>query len=878
MPEEPKSPRRAVGLEEKDAAKRLQEYGPNEIRELDRISPAKILLRQVESNLIVYLLSAAAVISFAIDDALTGLVIIVILIVIILAGFVQEYRAEKAIKALKKLVTPVSVVIRDGKEREMPSARIVPEDVILLRSGEKVPADCIVIDETELRVDESILTGESNEKRKEPAKDLRSYRRENTLFMGTFVVEGVCTARVIHTGMNTEFGKIAGMISEAKKESPLQLKVNRLTKYMAVIAIAASALTGFMIIARSPHVTEAVFLQAVIAAIALSVSAFPEGFPVVLISTLAAGAYRMARKNAIVNRMSILETLGEATVICADKTGTITRGEMTVRKIFAGSRMIDVGTRKEVAFSYEGKGFEASSDLELGALMKAAVICNDSVIEEIEGAERRVIGSQTEASLLVMAAKAGVFKESFQSTRIAEIPFSSRRKLMSVLSREPEGNYVYVKGAPEFVMPKCMYIRSGGRQTELGKDEAARILAINGKLAASGFRMLALASKKLGNEEQLSENDLLFLGFVGIEDPPREEVKDALRICEHAGIGVKMITGDERGTAMEIARQIGLPGKSLDGADLDKLTDEELAAEVRETAIFSRAMPEHKLRIVKALKANNEIVAMTGDGVNDAPALKEAHIGIAMGINGTDVSRESSDLILKDDNFFTIVSAISEGRAVFSNIRKFLTYQLSCNYAEIATIFSAVAVGLPLPLIALQVLFMNLVTDDLPALTLGFTPASSDIMKAKPRKGSDLLDRNLMILLAITGTIMALGTVGVFYAVLDFMHGGIEVARTTTLVTLIFFEIANAFSFRSFRLGVHESPFFLNKYLVYASAASIAATAFVIYGPLAHAFQVVPIGIGYLSLSLLVSLTVVLAYDIIKTESRRRGWRFSEHD
>ncbi len=882
MPSKSRDTQQVNGLEQKEAERLLAEFGPNEIRELFRVSSLHILLRQIENNFIVYLLSAAAMISFVIEDTITGYAIVAILVVIIAAGFMQEYRAEKALKALKKLVTPISIVVRDGKEREIPSVNLVPGDVVSLRVGEKVPADCVVLDATELRINDSMLTGESKEKSKVPAHDLKNYKPENTLFMGTFVVNGLCTAKVMHTGMNTEFGKIAGMISTAKKESPLQGKVNRITKYVVIIAIVASLLAGLLLLLRAASISEDTLLQVFIVVIALSVSAFPEGFPVVLITTLASGAYRMAKKNVIVNKMSILETLGETTVICSDKTGTITKGEMSAKKVFANNQLFDIsGAGYELSgeFSLDGTLFKPELNPTLSVILKAAVICNDAKIEINEKGDEYVAkGSRTESALLVMAAKANLFKESFKSDKIAEVPFSSQRKLMSVLSKEPAGNYVYVKGAPEILISNCRYIYLDGNITELKSEYLSKMTAANHELTTASFRTLAFAFKKVEEGEDLSEHDLVLLGFVGLVDPPREEVPEALRICKSAGIGVKMITGDDKNTALAVAKQIGLSGNVIEGPQLDKITDDEFAKTVGGISIFERVTPEHKLRIVKALKASNEIVAMTGDGVNDAPALKEAHIGIAMGKNGTDVSRESADLILKDDNFFTIVSAISEGRTTFSNIRKFFTYQLSCNYAEILVILLGLLVGFPIPLLALQILFMNLVTDDMPALTLGFNPPSHDVMKVKPRKGSDLLNKGLMSLLVITGTVMAVGTLSVFYIVSNVMHEGIDVARATTMVTLILFEIFNAFNFRSFRFGVYQSAIMSNKYLVYASAASIAATAFVIYGPLSSIFGVVPLPAEYWVIALGAALSVVVAYDIIRVVSMRKGWSVVNND
>ena len=864
------------GLTQKEANEKLKEYGFNEIRELAHKSLLRILLRQVKKNFIIYLLLVAMIISFFVGKLFTGYVILGVIIVVVFVGFVQEYRAERAINSLKQMIMPISIVIRDGKEKEIPSKEIVPGDIIVLRSGEKVPADCVVLEQKDLKVNETVLTGESKEITKLVVRDFKNYTNENVLFMGTFVVNGRSLAQVIHTGMNTQFGKIAGMISTAEKELPLQANVNDIAKYMAFIAIFVSVLTGLIMFIRGLPFSYGLLIDVLIVVIALSVSAIPEGFPVVLITTLASGAYRMAKKNAIVNRMSIIETLGETTIICTDKTGTITKGEMTVKKIFSEDRLIDVGGAGYEAtgnFLYTGKELVISKDSNLNLLFKTAVICNDSKIERT-GTDKgyNVIGSPTESALLIMATKANLFREDLKFTRIEEIPFNSDRKLMSVLSEENGENYVYVKGAPEILLKKCKFIYKNKKLAELDGHEKQKILDINKGLTLGSYRSLALAYKKTKSSDKTGfEENLVFLGIVGLEDPPREEIKETLELCKTAGIKVKMVTGDNKNTALAIAKQIGFEGGVLEGEEIDKLTDDEFMQVVKDVVIFARVKPEHKLRIVKALKQNGEIVTMTGDGVNDAPALKEAHIGVAMGKNGTDVSRDAADLTLKDDNFSTIVSAISEGRTVFNNIRKFLTYQLSCNYAELMIIFVAIVIGFPLPLLALQILFMNLVTDDLPAITLGFNPPSKDVMKSKPRRKAHLFNKKMFILLLIAGTVMAVITLGVFYFVLEILNKELIVARTVALVTLIFLEIANAFNFRSFRSGVHELPLLANKYLIYASILSIFATVLIIYTPLNKAFETAPIGITYWLFALVISFVVIFVFDILKLITRKRG-------
>ena len=858
------------GLTEKEAKKRLNVYGFNELKELFHVSPLRILLRQIKKNFIVYLLFATMIISFFVGKSVTAYTILVVIVVVVSVGFFQEYKAEKAISALKRMVMPISIVIREGKEIEIPIKEVVPGDILVLRTGEKIPADCLVLEAKELRVNESVLTGESQEIKKFETKNYRGYKKENQIFMGTLVVNGRCIAKVLHTGMNTEFGKIAGMISTAEKELPLQKKVNHIAKYMVFVALSVSILTGIIMLIKATPFSYELLVDILIVVIALSVSAFPEGFPVVLMSTLASGSYRMAKKNAIVNRMSIIETLGETTVICSDKTGTITTGEMTVKKLFCDNKVFEisgVGYEATGDFLYGGRKIDVQRDNSLKLLLKAGILCNDSKIER-KGTdnEYNIKGSPTEAALLIASAKAGIFKEDLNFIRKGEMPFSSERKIMSVACKEKDGNYIYSKGALEILLKNCKFIqRKDGIFTLLERDKK-RIIEINKELASKSLRTLAVAFKKSDFKNQNSfEKELVFLGLIGMEDPPREEIKEALKLCSRAGIKVKMITGDNKETALAIAKQINLnKGEVMEGEELDNLSEEDLVKIVKNVVVFARVKPEHKLRIVKALKQCGEIVTMTGDGVNDAPALKEAHIGVAMGIGGTDVTREVADLTLKDDNFVTITYAIKEGRTIFNNIQKFVTYQLSCNYAELFIVFFGILLGLPLPLLALQILFMNLVTDNLPAISLGFNPSSQDVMTMKPRKKSQILSKNFILLIITAGTIMGVVTLGIFYFTLNVLNQELVVARTTALLTLIFFEIAHAFNFRSFRKTVFNRSLFVNKYLVYASIVSILATFLVIFSPLNRIFETAPISWFNILLAFAASFIIVLIFDILK--------------
>lgn len=876
-----------TGLTDIEVRELLKKNGLNEIVQSNKVSPLGILFRQVKKNFIVYLLVFAALISLFVGKDITAYTIFGVIFMVIAVGFFQEYRAERSINALKKLVMPVSIVIRNGKEQEVESTKLVSGDIVVLGNGEKIPADCEILEEAELRVDESILTGESQAVKKYSLSDPKE-GEENLIFMGSFVVSGRCVARVRHTGMNTKFGKIANLISTAEKELPLQNKINAISKYMASLAVVVSIATGLLMATRAEFLTPEVLTNILILVIALSVSAFPEGFPVVLITTLATGAANMAKKNAIVNRMSIIETLGETTIICSDKTGTLTRGEMMVKKLWLNGELLEV-----TGEGLEGKGQIMKSgtteqvdknDAELDKLLRCAVICNNSRIERTgEDMEYRVIGTPTEGALQVLAAKVDVFAANYLGTKIEEKPFSSETKMMSVLYEgENKERTVYAKGAPEVLIEKCDRVLIKGKVIDLNAQYRAKVHEQVEQLNKEAFRTLALAYKSsTGDNRDYDDDNLILIGTVGIEDSPREEVAEAINVCHNAGIKVVMITGDNKLTAESIAGQIGLAGKVLLGAQLDEMSDSELGLVIDEVAIFARVRPEHKLRIVKILKDRGEVVTMTGDGVNDAPALKEAHIGVAMGKNGTDVSRSVADLTLKDDNFATIVEAIKEGRTIFNNIRKFVSYQLSCNLSELTILFFGVLLapyfgwGVPL-LLSLHILFMNLVTDNLPAITLGFNPSSGDIMREKPRKNAQILNKELVFLLLFNGGLMAVMTLAIYFVFFNVFGYGVEVSRTAALAGLILLEIASAFNFRSFRKKVLTRSLFVNRYLAIASVISFVAMIFIIYNSWAgKIFETVPLSIDKWLILALPALTILIIYDGLKEYSLRTGKFFA---
>lgn len=865
------------GLSSEEANRLLMKHGPNELRDLNKKNSLKILLHQIKNNFVIYLLLFAMIISFAVEKDLTAYVILGVIITVIITGFVQEYRADKAIKALKGMLMARSVVIRGGKEVEIPSRELVPGDVILLRSGEKIPADCLILEQKDLLINESVITGESKEVSKETAKNEEEYSDLNTIFMGSFIIDGKCYAKVIHTGMNTKFGRIAKMISTAEKELPLQKKLNKIAKRLAIFGITISIITGIMILLKTPEFNKEALIDTLIIIIAIAVSSFPEGFPVVLITALSTGAYRMAKKNAIVNRMSIIETLGETTVVCSDKTGTITKGEMTIKKILTDGNLYCItgtGYNGKGDFLLNEKKINPQKEKTLMNLIKSGVLCNEARIERTgEEKEFRIFGSPTEAAILVLASKAGIYQEDLQCKRIEEVPFNSSRKMMSVLCKGNGSNSIYSKGAPEYILSKCKFIQRKDGIFRLTENEKDKIICLNEKMTSEALRTLGIAYKPTHSKKKIEETELVFLGLVGIEDPPKEEVKEAIKICLNSGIKVKMITGDNKETALAIAKQIGLGGKFLEGKELEKLTEEELAKIVDEIVIFARVKPEHKLKIVKALKMNNEIVTMTGDGVNDAPALKEAHIGVAMGKAGTDVSREVADLTLKDDNFATIVEAIKEGRTIFTNIQKFATYQISINFSQVMLIFLAILFGLPTPLIAIQILFMNLFSDEITAITLAFNPYSKDVVTQKPRRRSEIITLPLFSMIMLAGILMSLGSLGVFYYVL--LIGKSEIAaRTIAFSTMVLFGITNAFNFRSFRkTSLNRNPY-TNKALFWASLIAIIFTLFVIYNPsFNRIFETTPIKPLFLGIGILVSLSVLILFDLLKhLNEKKKFW------
>ncbi len=839
---------RANGLSEEEARKRLEIYGLNELRREKGKSKLQIFISQFKNVLIIILLIATGL-SILIGEILDAALIVSIVLASAVLGTFQEYRAEKAIETLKKLTAPEATVLRSGAEVRVPARTIVPGDVLILRSGDRVPADARIIESIELKIDESSLTGESIAVAKivEPLpEDTPLADRINMAYAGTVVTYGKGKAVVVATGMNTEVGRIAAMVQEEVEEkTPLEKRTDEIGKILAYLCLSVAALVagiGFFVWKYD-------ILTMTIWAVSLAIAAVPEALPAVVTGALAIGMYAMARRNAIIRRLPAVETLGCTTIICADKTGTMTKGEMTVRKIYLkklGGHLIEV----------TGSGYEPSGELklagsrignpssipELNLLLLGGALCNDSKLMK-ENGKWIIRGDPTEGALKVLAGKAGITSKAEEDyPRIGEVPFSSERKMMTTFHKTKDGKVIaFMKGAPEVVLSKCSRIMVDGKIRKLQKDDSHEILEVNDEMASNALRNLAVAYKVFEEEpgefDEKLESDFTFLGIIGMMDPPRPEVREALDLCRKAGIRVVMITGDHKLTALAIAKELEIYRKGdliLTGKELEAMPDEVFEAIVEKVTVYARVSPEHKMKIVKALKKRGHVVAMTGDGVNDAPALKAADIGIAMGITGTEVAKEASDMVLSDDNFATIVSAVEEGRRIYDNIKKYLLYLLGCNIGEILIPLFASFVGLPLPFTAIQYLWINLTTDGLPAMALGIDPAEPDIMKRPPRdpRESILVRRETLLFLAFLPLLVTA------FILMNFVEGismePLMRARTRIFTLMIITELLIALSFRSIRHSAFRVGIAKNKFLLLAIASSLAMQFAILYVPAMH--------------------------------------------
>ena len=854
-----------AGLSQAEAQKRLIEYGPNELQKEKRSSPVKMFLEQFTDILIIILLVATGL-SIAVGEIVDAVVILAIVLATAVLGFVEEFRSEKAVEALKKMTAPTAITLRDGKEVKIPAIEIVPGDILLLFTGDKIPADARLIESINLKIDEAPLTGESSPTSKDTnacPEGTSLNDRRNMIFTGTIVVYGRGRAVATSTGMSTEFGKIARMVqSTEEEETPLEKRTQSIGKLIGLLSVAiclgVAAIGIFE--GRNP-------IDMVLWGISLAVAAVPEALPAIVTGALAVGMYRMAKVNTIVKKLPAVETLGCTSVICSDKTGTLTKGEMTVQRIYFNDEAVKVtgvGYGPEGEFLIEDQKIDAKGK-GLEPLLTAATLCNDAKLEKDTATQRWIIkGDPTEGALIVAAAKAGLWKQELeqQQPRVGEIPFSSETKRMTTLHViSGEKKIAYMKGAPEIVLEKCTKVLTNGKVSKLSENDRANILKVNEAMARQALRNLGFAFRELPGTtnacDEKIEKDFVFVGIMGMIDPPRDEVKDAIYTCKKAGIDVVMVTGDHKLTAVAVAKALNLlgedeeQGKVLTGEELERLNDEQLAGMVEEVVIYARVSPEHKMRIVKAWKAKGRVVAMTGDGVNDAPALKMADIGISMGITGTEVTKEASDMVLTDDNFASIVKAAKEGREIYDNIKKYLTYLMRCNIMEILVMFIAV-VSVPylasifspgtsmiyvgnatIALTAAQLLWVNLTTDGLPAIALGIDPGDPDIMDRKPRDPNEsVFTRDVKLYLSLVPVLMtALLLFGYFfYRPWEGPHQLAE-ARTQLLTAMILMELANAISARSLKYPVWKVGIFKNKFLWYAVTASFFLQLMILYVP-----------------------------------------------
>ncbi|MBX4196798.1 cation-translocating P-type ATPase [Candidatus Pacearchaeota archaeon] len=841
----------ATGLSSQEVVKRRATYGLNELKAKKKINPVILFLNQFRS-FIIYILIFALVLSLIADEIVDSISILAILLFNAIFGFMQEYKAEKAIEALKRLSGLQALVLRDGKQTMIEVKELVPGDIIMVEEGSKIPADSRLLEHFNLQVSEASLTGESvpvSKKLDALQEATPLAERSNMIFSGTIVTRGRAKAIVVGTGMNTQIGKIATMIASVEDEqTPLQKKLEVLGHRIGITTLVICAIIFTVGIFKDGDVTHLMngdvqrfFLEAkdwLLTAVSLAVAAVPEGLPAIVTIALAIGVMKMLRQNALIRKLPSVETLGETTVICCDKTGTLTKNEMTVRKVYTNNTLFDV----------DGSGYELTGDIHADAkklkdqdmmVFRIGALCNNASL--VKGERISVTGDPTEAALLVSAEKAGLHQEQLQAEwkKIGEEPFDSVRKMMSTIHKSEKTlkAYVFTKGAPERILAKCDKIIINGKVRILSQKQREEIMALNDSLATKALRVLAFAYKDYKLREK-NEAKLIFAGLQGMIDPPHAQVPEAVKMCKLAGIRVIMITGDNLHTAEAIGHEIGIEGNSMDGTAFSQLNEEGQMNILQTTSIFARVEPQHKMAIVTLLQKQGQIVAMTGDGVNDAPAIKKANLGIAMGITGTDVTKEASDMILQDDNFVTIVHSVEEGRGIYENIQKFVNYLLSCNVGEVAVILFAILFGWPLPMTAVMLLWLNLVTDGLPALALSVDPSSHNLMGQPPRRVAEgIMSRSMVFSIVYVSTLITAAVLGLFWwAMKEYsnLSGALYLDKIQTIAftAIIMMELARLQAIRSeYKLG-----WFSNKYLIIAVAASVLLQLMVIYTPLSTFF------------------------------------------
>jgi Ca2+-transporting ATPase len=873
------------GLTSDEASRRLEKFGLNELKKEEKVSAWALFFNQFKNSLIIILLIATAL-SVLIGEILDAAMIAVIVLLSAVLGFIQEYKAEKALEALKKMLSPLVTVLRESREEEVPCKALVPGDILLLEAGDKIAADARLVEVRSLECDEASLTGESIPVRKDIAPlgaDIAVGDRKNMVFAGTIVTYGRAKAVVTATGMKTEFGQIAEQVAAAEpKKTPLEKRTTEIGKWLGFISLTICVVVAGVSTIREAflgRLTMQFIINAAMFAVALAVAAVPEALTAIVTGALAIGMHQMSKRNALVRKMPAVETLGCATVICSDKTGTLTKGEMTVRRIFTARRMIEVtGAGYEPKGEFKGTvSSSVDEDQALHLLLRATLLCNDSQLEEKDG-KWSIKGDPTEGALVVAAAKAGlpIRETRLSSPRLEEIPFSSERKRMTTVHEEPNGRRTaFMKGAPEEVLSRCSHILTDSGVAVLSGNEKTALLKINREMAQAALRVLGMAfchlptGKKNCSPED--EQGMVFLGLIGMMDPPREEAIEAVRTCKKIKIKPVMITGDHEITACTIAEEIGIytPGDLvLSGEKLAAMPQEELEKIVDKVTVYARVSPIDKLKIVRAWKSRGEVVVMTGDGVNDAPALKQADIGIAMGITGTEVTKDASDLVLNDDNFATILKAIERGRWIYDNIKKYLTYLLRCNITEVAVIGGIVLIKGPdyLPLLAAAILYINLATDGLPALALGISPPDPDIMERPPRDPKESVFSSDVL----TFISMALIIETPFFYFLFFNElTDIAQARTEIFFLFIIVELVIALNFRSLRFSVFKVP--PHRWLILAILSQVVLVAGLVELPsVRESFGILRPTASGLAIILGFSLFVFLAMEVVKAFLRRK--------
>jgi Ca2+-transporting ATPase len=835
------------GLKAAEAVARLAKYGPNELPQAPPASPLKLFLGQF-SSLIVWVLIGAAIVSGLLQEWVDAAAIIAIVILNAILGFVQEFRAERSLEALKQMVVVTARVFRDGSLVSLPARDLVPGDLIQVEAGDRIPADARLVYAAGFRTQEASLTGESTPVTKSTGQisqaEVSLGDRHNMLYMGTVAVSGKARALVVDTGIHTELGKIAAMIQEEaqaeREETPLQRRLEQLGHTLLWLCLGIVGVVFLLGALRGvPLVT--MFLTSV----SLAVAAIPEGLPAVVTITLALGVTRMVKRHALIRRLPAVETLGSTTVICSDKTGTLTKNEMTVTALYQGGEVSTVsgeGYAPVGEIRSFGEPVKLDDRSGLTILLRASVLCNGAELRP-EGGHWTILGDPTEGALLVAAAKAGFRKADLEKEApfLGEVPFDPERKKMTIVRRTASGPVVFVKGAPDVLLRDCRaWIDRDGRTNALTDEVRQEILAANQNFASQALRVLGVAMRPLDRPSDAYtasalERDLIFVGLLAMKDPIRPEVKVAVEACRSAGIRTVMITGDHKDTAVAIARELGIleaDSQAISGAELDQLSDAALTEQVEGISVYARVSAEHKLKVVRVWKARGAVVAMTGDGVNDAPAVKAADIGVAMGITGTDVTKEASDMVVTDDNFASIAAAVEEGRAIFDNIRKSVHYLLSCNISEILVMLFATLLGLPLPLLPVQILWINLVTDGLPALALAVDPKDSGLMQRPPRRPeARILERERIFLMFGQGLFMTLITILAFVYCLYSMDQDLERARTVTFMVLIGAQLAHAFNCRSERDSIFTVGLWTNKPLIWAVGVSTVLQVGLVLNP-----------------------------------------------